>query len=93
MNETIPWGTEALGKEGLRWWTLSIQESSSCTRWLSSTTTASRRLKILEEYELRRSTLHLRVKVIHKSGSTRAAASRTPEEQELIELARGNRQR
>jgi hypothetical protein len=70
-------GLRRLGKTSCNGKPPSIQESStrsSSTRWLSSTTTASCRLKILEEYELRRSTLHLRV----KARSIRAALPGPP---------------
>ncbi|WP_277070798.1 transposase [Slackia exigua] len=48
--------------------------------------------EILEEYDLGSSTFHRWVKAIHASGSTRAADNRAPEEQELIELRKENRQ-
>ena len=51
-----------------------FHERSSSIRWLSSTTTASRCLKVLKEC----STLHCWVRAIHKSGSTRVACKQDP---------------
>lgn len=48
--------------------------------------------EILEEYDLGSSTFHRWVRSIHDSGSTRAADNRTPEERELIDLRKENRQ-
>ena len=48
--------------------------------------------EIRAEYDIARSTPRRRVQGIRNSGSTRAADNRTPEQNELIELRRRNRQ-
>ena len=48
--------------------------------------------EIRAEYDIARSTLQRWVQGIRNSGSTRAADNRTPEQNELIELRRRNRQ-
>ena len=48
--------------------------------------------EIRAEYDIARSTPRRRVQGIRDSGSTRAADNRTPEQNELIELRRRNRQ-
>ena len=48
--------------------------------------------EIRAEYDIARSTLQHWVQGIRNSGSTRAADNRTPEQNELIELRRRNRQ-
>lgn len=40
--------------------------------------------EIEKDYDLSHSTVNRRVRLIHESGSTRAADNRTPEEEELI---------
>ena len=46
---------------------------------------------IEKEYDLSHSTVHRWVRLIHESGSTRAADNRTPEQNRVIELERENR--
>ena len=46
--------------------------------------------EIEKEYDLGRSTVNRWVRLIHASGSTRAADNRTPEEEELIRLRKEN---
>ena len=46
--------------------------------------------EIMREYDLGRSTFRRWVKLVHETGSTRAADNRTPEESRLLELAREN---
>lgn len=46
----------------------------------------------LEEHDLGSSTFHRWVRAIHENGSTGASDNRAPEEQELTELRRENRQ-
>lgn len=48
--------------------------------------------EIRAEYDIARSTPRRRVQGIRDSGSTRAADNRTPEQNELIEPGRRNRQ-
>ena len=48
--------------------------------------------EIRAEYDIARSTLQRWVQGIRNSGSTRAADNRTPEQNELIELRKRNRQ-
>ena len=48
--------------------------------------------EIRAEYDIAQSTLQRWVQGIRNSGSTRAADNRTPEQNELIELRRRNRQ-
>ena len=48
--------------------------------------------EIRAEYDIARSTLQRWIQGIRNSGSTRAADNRTPEQNELIELRRRNRQ-
>ena len=48
--------------------------------------------EIRAEYDIARSTLQRWVQGIRNSGSTRASDNRTPEQNELIELRRRNRQ-
>ena len=48
--------------------------------------------EIKAEYDISHSTLHRWVKGVRNSGSTRAADNRTPEQNELIELRRQNKQ-
>ena len=48
--------------------------------------------EIKAEYDISHSTLHRWVQGIRNSGSTRAADNRTPEQNELIELRKRNRQ-
>lgn len=49
-------------------------------------------VEIEREYDICHSTLHRWVRGIRNSGSTRAADNRTPEQNELIELRKRNRQ-
>ena len=44
------------------------------------------------EYDLSHSTVHRWIESIHKSGSTRAADNRTPEQRRILELERENKQ-
>ena len=46
--------------------------------------------EIMREYDLGRSTFRRWVKLVHETGSTRAADNRTPEESRLLELEREN---
>ena len=46
--------------------------------------------EIEKEYDLGRSTVNRWARLIHESGSTRAADNRTPEEEELIRLRKEN---
>ena len=46
--------------------------------------------EIMREYDLGRSTFRRWVKLVHETGTTRAAANRTPEESRLLELEREN---
>lgn len=46
--------------------------------------------EIEKEYDLSHSTVNRWVRLIHESGSTRAADNRTPEEEELIRLRKEN---
>ena len=48
--------------------------------------------EIKDEYDISHSTLHRWVQGIRNSGSTKAADNRTPEQNELIELRKRNRQ-
>lgn len=48
--------------------------------------------EIKAEYDISHSTLHRWVQGIRNSGSTKAADNRTPEQNELIELRKRNRQ-
>ena len=46
--------------------------------------------EIMREYDLGRSTFRRWVKLVHETGSPRAADNRTPEESRLLELEREN---
>lgn len=48
--------------------------------------------EIKAEYDVGSSTLHRRVRAIRENGSTRAADSRTPERQRILELGKENEQ-
>ena len=48
--------------------------------------------EIRDEYDISRSTLHRWVQGIRDSGSAKAAGNRTPEQNELVELRRRDRQ-
>lgn len=45
----------------------------------------------MDEYDLGKSTVERRVKSINATGSPRAAGNRTPEQNRILELERGNR--
>lgn len=47
--------------------------------------------EIMDEYNLGKSTVERRVKSINATGSPRAAGNRTPEQNRILELERGNR--
>lgn len=47
--------------------------------------------EIMDEYDLGKSTVERRVKSINATGSPRAADNRTPEQNRVPELERGNR--
>lgn len=47
--------------------------------------------EIMDEYDLGKSTVERRVKLINATGSPRAADNRTPERSRILELERENR--